>query len=192
MDSLTSLLSRTVVLALIPFVFPFQSAGQGLFTTERWLSDDATVSFLPDSSADCTRFCGIRLIYEPTLGVIDQTGSNKFKTEAFSTAFSGFGVEVNVYKAWASVQLSYLFPFRVEFDELSPVLDQIEEGNTLSVERGFNIGGSFLDGLIGIGYGVVYYDDRELKDTASGFDDADGYFYFNINPISGLRALIKD
>jgi hypothetical protein len=64
----------------------------------------------------------------------------------------------------------------------------------VSVDYGVALGLSFFDGILAIGFGGIFYDKRDFKNpeaiNPSWFQN--NYLYFNIQPVSALRAVIKN
>lgn len=186
--------SKNVILLLCALVLiPFGLFAQEVkldFSTENWLKDAATIKF-GEKACDRTYFSGVRITLEPTYGSINQDGRNKFDVDSFTSAFTGLGAETNIYKGIASIQVSLISPFKVEFDENSPIKDKILNGeNKLSVKYGFTGGFSFLDGMFSLGVGIVYYDKKELINPSPS-DSRDGFFYTKGNIFALLRKFAK-
>jgi len=159
--------------------------------TKGWLEDSGTL-LLPKGD---TRFflSGLRIIFEPHIGRIRQRGDNHFKVDDFTSEFSGFGFETNLVGSWLSLQMVYIFPFTIELDELSPLVQEdriITKDRKLAVDYGRSWGFSLIDGLFAFGWGTIYYDKRHIKDPTDS-DISDSYFFVNVQAVSTGRALIK-
>jgi hypothetical protein len=164
------------------------------FSSDTWCEDDLTVCF---GSRSRRAFSGVRIIFEPQLGVLFQSGENRLENTSFR-ALERIGVETNLSGAAISFQALLIYPSTVEFDAESPVRTWIKDGTgKVGVDYGLAAGFSFLDGIVAIGGGMLDYDQRDFTERTEAGDprpsDAlhDYFIYFNIQPISALRSALK-
>lgn len=165
------------------------------FSSRSWCSDDLTIC--SRSRADKRSFSGVRIVFEPQLGVLFQSGENRLENTSFR-ALERIGLETNLRDAAVAVQALLIYPSTVEFDGKSPVRAWIRDGTgKVGVDYGLVLGLSFLDGMLAIGGGRLDYDQRDFTERNEAGEpmpkDAlqDFFVYFNIQPISALRSAIK-
>lgn len=178
----------------------YQNDSCGFFSTIYWLKDDFTISFFSEETKESEirdYFSGIKLLLEPTIGIIDQ-GKNantieKTFLDKTSNIIPGFGVESNIFKSIISLQIIYVFPTSVQFDDMSDIikLKLLNNSNkTVGVIRGFGFGLSFLNSICSIVWMKLYYDPRDFKNINENLNSSN-FIYFNIQPISAVRELMK-
>lgn len=137
---------------------------QGLrANTADWCADATTVCWSDTRSA----LAGFRLVFEPQLGVLVQSGDNKFESTNFN-ALEKIGVAFPLYGRQLGVQVLFIYPSTIQFDEQSPirvsnaVLDDAD--GKVDVEWGLTIGVTVLDGVLSTGVGFLRYDRRDFRD----------------------------
>jgi len=121
------------------------------------------------------------------------------------TTLSKVGLETNLFKNYVSLQALFIAPSKVQLDEKSLLrINASTPGNTmpgtkdpegkLEVDYGFGIGLSFIDGMLAFGYAGIFYDKRDFVNisTRSRGEYQNNFFYFNIQPISVVKSLIKE
>ncbi len=103
-------------IAIIAFFF---SAGfsqhNNFLSTENWLKDATTFTF--SKPADRKKFKhsfnGLRLIFEPQLGIVIQNGNDKFEARNFRS-LDRIGLETNLYKGIVTFQGLFFYPSVVQ------------------------------------------------------------------------------
>ncbi len=162
-------------------------------STKAWCADATTICWRgPESRIGS----GVRLVFEPQLGVLVQFGDDKFVDTNFK-GLEKIGVETNLVEGYIGFQALFIYPSSVEFDAQSrSVLDSIvlDKSGKVDVEFGMAFGFTFLDGIIATGYGFLHYDKRDFREPATlkGSTFGDGFFYLNIQPVSAIKSALKD
>lgn len=157
---------------------------------------------------DATTYCwdasrslaGLRLVFEPQLGVLFQSGNDKFEDANFRS-LEKIGLETNLIEGLIGLQGMLIYPSTLKFQQDSPLLEKgfikDEENGQVRVEVGFSFGVTFLDGILAVGYGWVNYDERDfinvdqITSTTSDSPFLDGFFYFNVQPIAAIKSALK-
>lgn len=164
-----------------------------LWTTDSWLDDDTTISF-GDSTKFKNCFNGLRFILEPQLGLFLQEGEDRFNLENFKS-LERLGLETNLLKGYISLQGIIVYPSVVELDNKSPLRinnNTIDPLGKVNVDIGFSLGLSFLDGMVAVGFGGLFYDKRDFQGVnGENGEFQDNFWYFNIQPVSAIRKGIK-
>jgi hypothetical protein len=172
---------------------PASAAAQAFqANTADWCKDATTMCWSQTRRA----FSGIRFVFEPQLGVLVQSGDNKFESTNFK-ALEKIGVATTLYGRQLGFQTLFIYPSTIAFDEQSPVridknvLD--EQDGKVDVEWGMTFGITVLDGIVSTGYGFLHYDRRDFKNpsTLRSGVFGDSFFYFNIQAIEALKGAIK-
>lgn len=181
-------------LILIPLI----SNGQIDFSSNNWLKDGTTIPF--DSVTNRTKlkssFNGVRIVYEPQLGVVLQNGDNRFQNKLF-LSLSKIGAEINLYEGIISLQLLGIAPSTIQFDDRSPLRinrNTIDSTGKVNIDYGGAVGLSFLDGIFSIGFGGIFYDKRDFINVLNLPKNIyqNNFVYINLQPISLIKVLIKD
>lgn len=188
--------SKALIIPLV-VVSIYLRAQPGLLSTDNWLKDATTITFSKPEDRDKFKntFNGIRIIFEPQLARVVQFGSNRFESKIFG-GLDRFGVEINLYKGFVSLQLINIFPSVVQFDQLSPIRKfgySIDPQGKVAVDFGLAAGLSFFDGIIAIGYGNLFYARRDFKPHAYYNETLfrDEFIYIDIQAISAIKAAVK-
>ena len=174
-------------------LLPAAVAAQGFSAnTADWCKDATTVCWNNARKA----FSGIRFVFEPQLGVLVQSGDNKFDSTNFK-ALEKIGVATSLYGRQLGFQTLFIYPSTIQFDEQSPVrvgkqiLDEAD--GKVDVEWGMTFGVTVLDGILSTGFGFLHYDRRDFKapSTLPKSVFGDSFFYLNIQAIEALKGAIK-
>jgi hypothetical protein len=168
-----------------------QLSAAALESIKVWCDDATTVC----GETPRQMFNGLRFVFEPQLGVLMQNGRNRFDETSFR-ALEKIGVASDLMGRRMGVQLLFIYPSTVQFDEQSPIRinNQLADANEgkVDVTWGATIGLTFLDGLLAAGYGILRYDPR---DFATGFDSRsntrDSFFYLNVQAVEAVKGAIK-
>jgi hypothetical protein len=167
----------------------------GRFSSESWCEDDLTICL--EGRAGRGIFNGVRIVFEPQLGVLFQSGENRLENTSFR-ALERIGIETNLSGAAVAFQALLMYPSTVEFDAKSPIRPWIKDtSGKVGVDYGIALGLSFLDGILAVGGGRLDYDQRDFAEkNAAGEpqpEDAlqDFFLYFNVQPIAAIRSAIK-
>lgn len=177
----------------LPIFSTGQTTPTPYLSTENWLKDATTIQFSSPTSRNSLN--GLRFIFEPQLGVLIQESDNRVIVENLTT-LSKIGFETNLYKNIISFQILFISPSKVQLDEDSPLR---KEGQTkdiegkLNVDFGISAGLSFIDGILSIGFGGIFYDKRGFVSSITGDrgEYQNNFIYINIQPISAIKSLIK-
>jgi len=166
-------------------------------STENWLKDATTITFYhPKDSQKKWKgnsFNGLRIIYEPQFGIIFQTVENRITVNNFD-GFNKIGVETNLCKGYVSLQTLLIYPTTVTLDNKSPLVtnhNTIDSSGKVKVDYGFVIGFSFFDGILAIGFGGVFFDKRDFKNTLPNTSFQSNFWYMNFQPISAIKKAFK-
>ena len=162
-----------------------------IFSSESWCEDQTTFYF-SDSTKHRAYFSGIRLIIEPQVGIIFQSGDNRILQENFKD-LPKFGIESNLYEGYISLQLALIYPSLIDFDDNSEVVRYKylrNGGKNVHIDLGYTFGLSFFDGILSSGYGVVKFDERDFSSTYYG-KYSKNFFYFNVQVASLTKYIIK-
>lgn len=177
------------------------------FRSQTWCADSGTVCWA--GGADRQWFNGMRIVAELDLGLVFQSGRNKF--EGGVRALPKLALEFNIYGGWAAAQLALLGPSKTTFDEssetgLAYLLPSYRATRTVPTTWGWLVGLSVLDGTLMGGYGSLHYDKRAFARTvadsvlrrlgvvdqvAFGGLTSDSFGYAGLQPISSIRASFK-
>jgi len=135
---------KKIILALFFSSFMNIPGQCQLLSTEDWLKDATTI---PLDDADerkvfANSFNGLRIIFEPQLGTIIQSGNDRFISENFE-ALERIGIETNLFKGYVSLQTLFIYPSVVELDEQSLLRQNgnvIDPNGKIKVDYGFAVG----------------------------------------------------
>jgi hypothetical protein len=166
------------------------------FSTAAWCQDALTVC--TSGRTAHVSFSGLRLVFEPNLGIIFQNGENRFENTSFK-ALERVGLETNLRHSYIAIQALLIYPSTVDFDDKSPITGYIKnDSGRVGVDYGLSLGLSFLDGILATGIGYLNYDQRDLSDVnEAGVRQPKGtttdvYFYFNVQPVSAVRSALRN
>ena len=159
------------------------------FTSTNWCKDTGTLCWTdPAKSWGLT---GIRFIGEPNTGGLSQSGENRVENASLVGIIKA-GVEVNLVGAIASLQASFIPQSTVTIDTDSELVTANRLANSdrkMGVDYGFTVGLSLINGIIATGYGRLNMDTRRISAPTAN-EKRIGFFFFNIQPISTIRAAI--
>ncbi len=193
--------------ALLAFAMPAagQEAAAGTqeeralrLTTSSWCEDAMTICWEKSAADQDNRawLAGVRLVFEPQLGVLIQTGDNKFVDTNFRS-LEKIGLETTLYKGYVGFQTLLIYPSSIKFDDQSTVrsenqLVDTEEGK-VDVEYGISLGFTLIDGVLALGWGILHYDRRDFvnPDTLPTDTFRDSFLYFNVQPIQAVKSALK-
>ncbi|HEY8165365.1 MAG TPA: hypothetical protein VIF83_07400 [Gemmatimonadaceae bacterium] len=159
------------------------------FSTENWCRDTGTICWTAPKGR--VAFTGIRFVGEPNTGGLAQTGDNRVETNSLAGIIKA-GFEINLYRAVVALQASFIPPARVKLDSDSKLVTSGRLANAerqIGVDYGFTVGLSLINGIIALGYGRLNMDTRRIPDATSS-ESGMNFFFFNIQPISTIRAAI--
>ena len=179
-----------VFLAINAFVKAQSHMDSSFASTDRWLQDQTTIKFPNGETRNY--LSGVRLIFEPQWGTLIQNDKNRID-EKFLMNMSKFGIETNIYQGWIALQINYIFPTHVEFDSQSDIVVNSYLKNSekkADLDIGFSVGLSFFDGIIAVGAGWAFLDERDFIDSYNGSKSID-FVYINIQAVSTVKTLLK-
>lgn len=162
------------------------------FSTAGWLKDDLTLVF----SDKRNYLSGLRFVFEPLVGAPIQMGDNRIKSELI-VASPKLGIETNIYKGWVAIQFVYFTPFQIQFDDQSPVVTQnliATNDNKVDMDFGIGAGLSLIDGIISIGFGTLYLDQRDFLKSSPQFKERytkRSFLSLSIQPVSAVRKILR-
>lgn len=139
---------------------------------------------------------GLRIVYEPQIGVLLQTLENRFENKPFLN-LNKIGFEVNLYDGWISIQLLGIAPGNIQFDDKSPLRinkNTIDTTGKVNVDYGGAVGLSIFDGMISVGFGGIFYDRRDFVNVQNMSKSIfqNNFVYLNLQPVSLVKAAIKN
>lgn len=141
-------------------------------------------------------FAGIRFVFEPQLGYLFQDGDDRFEPGNFAS-LSKFGFETNLYRGYVGLQLTLIYPNTITLDSLSVSRELLKNSSgVVDVEAGLGMGLTFFDGLLALGIGNLWYDERawtdyrDLRAAGRGHLFRDWFGYFNIQAVQALKKSI--
>lgn len=183
---------------LFVFIFPVITNSQWL-SSEKWVDDPTTFSFGNPNNRNSkflkNAFNGIRLVFEPQFGKIIQVGDNRFDDKVFQE-FAKFGVETNLIGGWVALQCNFIFGGSVTLEEKSTLVINGNLNNAsrnVNVDFGSSIGLAFINDLIVVSYGGLFYDKRDFINIGnypkSIFQK--NFVSINIQPVAAIKELIK-
>jgi len=160
------------------------------FSSEKWCEDQMTIAF-SEKSKKRPHLSGIRLIFEPQLGVVIQPSINKITVQNLQD-IPKFALETNLWQGWISFQSGIIYPSTVSFEDNSDLVKYIKDASgSVTVNFGYSIGITILDGIIALGYGSLQFDRGSYTNEYQGKLSTD-FWYFNIQPTTLLRSLVKN
>lgn len=180
------------ILICICLAAGYSSLSAQIFSTEKWLEDATTIKF--GKKPNKKMFSGVRIVFEPQLGALIQTTDNRIVGQNFRS-LEKIGLETNLFKGYVSLQTLFVYPSTVQLDDQSPLRlnnNTLDPEGKIDVDYGFSIGLSFFDGIIAVGYGGIFYDKRDFQNAPQEFNFQNNFVYFNIQPISAVKSLIKN
>lgn len=168
-------------------------------SAENWLKDAMTITFSkPEHRAKLKHsFNGLRIIFEPQLGTLLQTSEDSFEAKNFQS-LQRIGLETNIYKGFITLQGLFFYPSTVELGEENTLRAgnfMLDPNGRVIVDFGLGAGLSFFDGTVAVGYGGLFYDEKDFRGILDRRERApleDNFFYLNIQPISMIKAAIKN
>lgn len=146
---------------------------------------------IPFSNTTKTRpyLSGVRMIFEPQLGVVIQPGLNKVAVQQLHD-IPKFAAETNIWQGWLSIQAGIIYPSTINFEDDSDILPYLKTG-TVDINYGLSFGVTLLDGIIALGYGVIYFDRSDFSNNYDGRLTGN-YWFFNVQPASLVRFGVKN
>jgi len=151
-------------------------------------------------------FNGSRLLVEPNSGFHrNNVGANEVinQEELFQPMdlrSYRYGLEFNVFRALASIQVAFSFPEEIELYEdpdptvgKNPALRVLKDqtDNRIKVSFAYEVGVSLLDGIFSIGAGTFRYQDKEFREDRYNSALRDRFFYLNFQPIMLIRRTLR-
>lgn len=167
-----------------------------LVPADTWLKDATTLVLKKPSEKKGLRnsFNGLRLIFEPQLGILIQDGADRFKADQLRS-LERFGFETNLVSGDIAFHAMFIPPSFIEFEIGSPLLTNgnvIDPKGKVRVDYGVAFGLSFLDSMFALGFGGIFYDQRDFQNTAGKKGEfQDNFWYVNFQPISAIKAYLK-
>lgn len=160
--------------------------------TKVWCDDATTVCWTVDRSW----LSGVRFVFEPQLGVLVQSGKNRFDSTNLK-ALEKIGLATTLWGKQVGLQLLFIYPSTVQFDAQSPVrvnkqlLDA--EAGKVDVDWGLTFGLTLIDGVLSTGVGILRYDPRDFINVPANEKSIyrDTFFYLNIQVVEALKSAIK-
>jgi len=106
-----------------------------------------------------------------------------------------FGLETNLINGAVALQGLLVLPSTITIDANSQVRvngNLVNSSGAVAVNYGLALGLSFFDGIIAIGWGGLFYDKRDFTGITGNPGNVyqSNFVYFNIQPISAIKALI--
>ena len=189
----------TLVLATLFFITAGYAQETALLSTDQWLNDATTITFsTPDDRKRWKNsFNGLRLIFEPQLGTVMQNDEDGFDAQNFG-ALERIGLETNIYKGGIALQGLFFYSSEVQLTEENVLRTNnltLHPGGQVNVDYGVALGFSFFDGIVAVGYGSLFYDQRDFRGDFSQRDTPkfnNGFWYINIQTISFAKTAIKN
>ena len=188
-----------ILFTLFLFSAGLYSNAQIIFSSQNWIKDGTTISF--GDPGQKTGYWqhglnGLRIVYEPQLGIVLQNTPNRFDNKVF-LSLSKIGFELNVYDGWVSIQLLGIAPSSIQFDEQSPLRingNTVDSTGKVNIDYGGAFGLSLFDGMISLGFGGIFYDRRDFIDVQNMPISIyqNNFVYLNLQPISLVKAAIKN
>lgn len=188
------ILSLTLAFAMFASFSPVYGQIE-LFSTETWLSDDMTLPF-PEKSTERNYLNGIRLSFEPQLGIVSPWGMNRLDVQQL-VQIPKVGIETNLLKGYVGLQITYIIPTQVTFDEKSELLNNrvlIPKNGKVQLDGGVTIGLTFFNGILAGGFGYLNYDQRDFNMKSPEFKrehTSDMFGYLSLQPVAVVRSAIK-
>ena len=157
------------------------------FSTASWCLDSATVCW---SQSDFVP--GFRFVADPGLLVV-LSGDDEIRRDTLLQPQAG--LELSLFRAWASAHLFLIAPFSLKLSENSRVRLKNYGVRQLEVVGGFGVGISALDSMVSIGYASLLYERSQFRSSA-GEDSLPSWpgthvVYVTANLFSVVRAVVK-
>lgn len=148
-------------------------------------------------------FNGIRLIAEPQLGTLFQTGDDKLELDKpGSIQMVGFATDLK--GRFLGLQTHVVFPGEVNFTPESSVVrvnaegknGLVRGGRTVHVEFGLGLGLTVFDGSFAFGVSFLNLDSNDFlnpktKENPTGVRTHNTSFFLALQPITAGRALVN-
>ncbi len=168
------------------------------FSTDNWCADLMTICIKSPNASNPNLFTGVRFLAEARVSAYYDFGSNGFD-DKLANLTPSFGLETNIFKSYAGVQLVYFGPaetamYSLDEEVLVPDATSVipeastatSSPNTYSVETNgsFAVGLSLLDSWISIGVMGTMIPKREfIEPNEAEFNDRlQGGMYFSVSP----------
>jgi hypothetical protein len=162
----------------------------GTFSAEVWCKDTGTYCWTSPKARNWLN--GVRFVGDVDVGYLQQGGANRFEQKAFK-GLTKFGVESNLWRGLAALQVVVIPPGKVTYEAESPLRRDgviLDPGGELKVDYGYSVGLSLFDGVMSVGVGRLFYDPRGFQNPDPAAK-RDGFWHINWQPIASIRKLIK-
>jgi hypothetical protein len=191
----------------------FSEKGDALvasFSTKSWCADQLTICWINPKVGEGKRarrvfgwvLSGVRFKLEPgTVSIVQGKRRNpdKFRFDEKSILKSPLiGFELNLVQAWVAFSVAFVVPFKTQADEKSDGNTYQKDPGTFNVDAGYMLGVSAFDGMLVLGGGQLFFDERFFKTDADLADQGisrpsmdPGFFYIGLQPLSAVRKLLK-
>ncbi len=170
-----------------------------LLSTDNWLNDATTITFSKPEERKRWKnsFNGLRLIFEPQLGTVMQNDEDSFEAQNFGS-LERIGLETNIYKGGIALQGLFFYSSEVQLAEENTLRTNNwlnDPSGRVNVDYGVALGFSLFDGVVALGYGSLFYDQRDFRGDFSQRNTSklnNGFWYVNIQTISFVKTAIKN
>ncbi|MCA9692223.1 MAG: hypothetical protein KC636_21670, partial [Myxococcales bacterium] len=153
-------------------------------TTQFWCADLMTVCW----NEEIFGFAGLRLLVEPSFSFAVPVQRKGFSFSPVNIANSvAIGLEINLVGAWLAGQTYIVSPHSTDLTAA--------DGMTTAAAKskaGIAFGLSLLNGVVGVGWGLTFWDRTTLPDFASELRNRGAansqFIYIAIQPVTALRT----
>jgi hypothetical protein len=188
-----------LLFAAMFFIIAVYAQETAPLSTDNWLNDATTITFsTPDERKSWKNsFNGLRLIFEPQLGTVMQNEEDSFEVQNFE-ALERIGLETNIYKGAIALQGLFFYSSEVQLAEENTLRANNwlnDPSGRVNVDYGVALGFSLFDGVVAVGYGSLFYDQRDFRgDFSQRYNPklSNGFWYINIQTISFVKTTIKN